>query len=129
MTVHDAAITAGFWLSGLVAIAIIAIGTRFLFAPYAAAAGYGVDVAPDPRWSAFLSAKAIRDIASGLFTALLMASGSPRLLGCFILIATIIPLVDAVIVLRHGGSRFTAFGVHGGTAALMFVTCGLLLLG
>ena len=29
MTVHDAAITAGFWLSGLVAIAIIAIGNSF----------------------------------------------------------------------------------------------------
>jgi hypothetical protein len=43
--------------------------------------------------------------------------------------ATIIPLADAVIVLRHGGTRTAAFGIHGVTAGAMLVVSGVLLLG
>ena len=59
----------GYWLSGAVALGIVLIGMRFIFAPHPAATGYGVSVGPDPRWEAYLSAKAARDIGSGLFTA------------------------------------------------------------
>jgi hypothetical protein len=45
------------------------------------------------------------------------------------LIATIIPLTDAAIVLRHGGTRTTAFGIHGVTAGAMVIISGMLLLG
>ncbi len=41
--------------------------------------------------------------------------------------ATIIPLADATIVLRNGGPRSTAWGVHGLTAAVMLITAALLL--
>jgi hypothetical protein len=44
------------------------------------------------------------------------------------LIASIIPLSDAVIVLHHGGSRTIAFGVHGGTAVAILIISGLLLI-
>jgi hypothetical protein len=44
------------------------------------------------------------------------------------LAATIIPLGDATIVLRNGGSKSVAWGVHGGTAAVMLVTTALLLI-
>jgi hypothetical protein len=47
----------GFWLSGAIALGIGLIGGRFFFAPYAAAAGYGISVPPDARWYAYLSAR------------------------------------------------------------------------
>ena len=121
--------TIGYWLSGAIALGIVFIGARFFFAPHAAAAAYGVSVGPDPRWEAYLSVKAVRDIASGLFTMILILNQSAHLLGWFILAATIIPLVDAAIVLRHGGTRTVAFGIHGVTAVAMLITSGLLLLG
>src|SRR5262245_23769144 len=109
------AATIGFYLSGVIAIAIIFIGCRFLLAPSTAAAAYGVPAGADPHSRAYLSAKGIRDIASGLFTAILMGYGSTRVLGWFMLAATLIPLADAAIVLRQGGSRAVALAVHGGT--------------
>jgi hypothetical protein len=100
----------------VIAIAIIFIGCRFLLAPSTAAAAYGVPAGVEPHSRAYLSAKGIRDIASGLFAAILMAYESAHILGWFMLAATLIPVVDAVIVLRQGGSRIVAFGVHGGKA-------------
>jgi len=37
----------------------------------------------------------------------------------FLLAATVIPVGDAVIVLRRGGQKARAYGVHGATAAAM----------
>jgi Domain of unknown function (DUF4267) len=119
----------GFWLSGAIALGIVLIGARFFLAPYAAAVAFGVPVRPDANWDAYLSVKAIRDIASGLLTAIVILNRSAHLLGWFMLIATIIPLTDAAIVLRHGATRTTAFGVHGVTAAAMLIISGMLLLG
>ena len=120
-------ITIGFVLAGILAAAIIAIGARFLVAPAVAAAGYGVpDGAPG---GAYLSAKGVRDIASGLLVTVAMMHGDAHLLGALVLAATVIPVADAAIVLRHGGARSIAYGVHGGTAAVMLATAALLLLG
>jgi hypothetical protein len=44
------------------------------------------------------------------------------------LIATLIPIADAMIVLRQGGSKTIAFGVHGSTAVAMLIISGLLLI-
>jgi hypothetical protein len=65
------AATIGFYLSGVIAIAIIFIGCRFLLASSTAAAAYGVPAGAKPHLRAYLSAKGIRDIASGLFAAIL----------------------------------------------------------
>jgi|SRR5215831_17744853 len=118
----------GFYLSGVIAVGIIFIGCRFLLAPSTAAAAYGVPAGAEPHARAYLSAKGIRDIASGLFVAILMASGSAHALGWFMLVATLIPIADAVIVSHHGGSGAVAFGVHGGTAVAMLIISGLLLI-
>jgi hypothetical protein len=123
------AVTSGYILSGIIALAIIFIGARFLLAPYVAAAGFGVAVTPEKGWDAYLSAKGIRDIVYGLLAAILIINHSAHPLGWFMLAVAIIPLTDAAIVLRHGGSRATAFGVHGATAVVMLITSGLLLLG
>ena len=118
----------GFYLSGLIAAGIIFIGCRFLLAPSTAAVAYGVPAGTEPHSRAYLSAKGIRDIASGLFVAMLLAYGSAHALGWFMLIATLIPIADAVIVLHQGGSRTIAFSVHGGTAVVMLIVSGLLLI-
>ena len=100
----------GFYLSAVIAAGIVFIGSRFLLAPSLAAAGYGVPAGTEPHSRAYLSAKGIRDIASGLVAAMLIAYGSAHALGWFMLIATIIPIADAAIVLQQGGRRAVAFG-------------------
>jgi hypothetical protein len=120
--------TIGYVLAGVLAAAIIAIGARFLLAPRTAAAGYGV--LPDleqPGVRAYLSAKGIRDITTGLFVIILVVAHATHLVGGVMLAATLIPVADATIVLRSGGARGIAYGVHGGTAAVMLVTTALLL--
>jgi uncharacterized protein DUF4267 len=111
----------GFYLSALIAAGIIFIGGRFLLAPSLAAAGYGIPAGTEPHSRAYLAAKGIRDIASGLFVAMLIAFGSAHALGWFMLIASIIPLSDAVIVLHQGGSRTIA------SVAILIIS-GLLLI-
>ena len=117
-------------LSGLIALAIIFLGSRFWVAPASASADFGIAGSPPPStgFSAWLSVKGTRDIASGLFVILLMANGSPRLLGEFMLVASLIALGDMVTVLRSGGSRTVAFGIHGLTA-LIIIAAGASLIG
>ena len=120
--------TIAYVLAGLIAAAIIFVGARFIVAPRIAAAGYGV--LPDlgqRSAGAYLSVKGVRDIASGLFVIILMAAGATHLLGWVILAATITPIADATIVLRNGGPKSIAWGVHVLTAVVMLITSALLL--
>ena len=57
----------------------------------------------------------------------LIAARDPHVLGWLMLAATLIPISDSVIVIRHHGSKATAYTVHGATAAFMLATAGLLL--
>ena len=115
-------------LSGLVGLGIIVIGVRFLLAPRAAAAAYGVAVERKiGAAGAYLSAKGVRDIVSGLVAFLLIAITGYRVLGAWMLVMTLIPIGDAVVVLRSGGSKAAAYGWHVATAVVM-VVIGILLL-
>jgi hypothetical protein len=117
-------------LSGLVGLGITFVGARFLLAPKVAMLGFGVSIAKDGRGAdAYLAAKGVRDIVSGLFVFILIVNGSTRLLGLMILAATLIPIGDALNVILHGGPRLTAYSMHGGTALVMLLTAGLLLAG
>ncbi len=115
-------------LSGLVGAGIIFIGARFLVAPRAAAAGYGITTEQhggptDP----YLTAKGVRDIASGIAVFVLLAAGTPRILGGYMAAASIIPIGDGINVLRSNGPKATAYGVHGTTAAVMLASAAILL--
>ena len=117
----------GYGLSGLLGLGIIFIGTRFLLAPQVAAADFGIVTGPgggstDP----YLSVKGVRDIASGLVAFILLAAGVPHLLGGFMLAASIIPVGDAIIVLRRNGPKATVYGVHAATAAVMLAAAAFL---
>ena len=116
----------GYGLSGVLGAGIIVIGARFLAAPQAAAAGYGITTEQgDP----YLAVKGVRDIASGVVVFVLLAAGKPHILGRYLAAASIIPIGDAIVVLRGHGPKATAYGVHGTTAAVMLGTAALLLSG
>ncbi|MBW8483100.1 DUF4267 domain-containing protein [Actinomadura parmotrematis] len=112
---------------GYVLIAfILFIGARFLYAPQAAAAGYGVPAKADGD-PAYLTIKGLRDMASGVIGLALLVFAGAHAAGWFMLAVAVVPFGDTLIVLRHGGSRAVAFGIHFATAVVV-VLSGILLL-
>ena len=115
-------------LAGLIGVGIIFIGARAFWAPQAAV-GFGIPDTPteDRNFQAWLSVKAVRDIASGVFIFILLVAATPQVLGWFMLAATGIPVGDALIVLRSNGRKAAVYGIHGGTAVVMLAISVLLL--
>jgi hypothetical protein len=101
------------------------IGARFLFVPIAAAAGYGIPAKPDPD-RAYLTIKGSRDTTYGLVALALLAFAGARAEAWFMLVVAVIPLFDTVNVLRNGGSRAVAFGIHFATAVAILISAALL---
>lgn len=124
-------LTIGYSLAGLIAATILFLGLRFWLAPAIASAAFGIADTPPPSTglTAWLSVKGTRDMVSGLFVFLLMANGSPRLLGEFMLLASLIAFGDMVTVLRSGGSRTVALGIHGFTGLVIVATGACLIFG
>ena len=121
----------GYVLSGLIAVAILFLGARFWLAPATASSAFGIAGSPPPSTglTAWLSVKGTRDITVGLLVFLLMANGSPRLLGEFMLVASLVAFGDMVTVLRSGGSRGAALGIHGFTGLVIVATGTYLVVG
>jgi hypothetical protein len=101
---------------------ILFIGARFVLQPELAAAGYGV---PAPR-SAYQTIKGQRDIVYGLVGLALLAFAGTTAAAWFMLVVTLVPLTDAVIVLRNGGTKAVAFGIHFATAVVVLLSAVLL---
>jgi hypothetical protein len=101
---------------------IIFIGARFLLQPVKAAAGYGVPSSP----TAYLAVKGIRDIAYGVIGLCLFFFVGVTAEAWFMLPVALVPLGDMANVLRHGGTKATAFGVHFATAVLVLISAALL---
>ncbi|MCU1660054.1 MAG: hypothetical protein QOI36_3437 [Pseudonocardiales bacterium] len=114
-------------LAALVSVGIIAIGTRYLVAPLASARTFGLPKWPHGDAAAWLRLKGIRDIVSGLVILVPLALGQVQVLGWIVLVASITPFGDALVVLRNKGSRTLAYAMHGGTAVAVVVIAGLLL--
>ncbi|GAA2362250.1 DUF4267 domain-containing protein [Dactylosporangium salmoneum] len=115
-------------LAGLIGAGCIFMGVNAFRAPQAAA-GFGIPGTPteDRNFQAWLSVKAVRDIASGIFIFVLLAGATPHLLGWFLLAAAGIPAGDALIVSRNNGPKAAVYGVHGATAMVMAAISVLLL--
>ncbi len=115
-------------LAGLIGAGIIFVGVLVLRAPQAAA-GFGIPGTPagDRTFRAWLSVKAVRDIASGVFIFIVLAAATPQVLGWFMLAATGIPAGDALIVWRSNGPKAAVYGIHGATAVVMLAISVLLL--
>jgi hypothetical protein len=115
-------------LAALLAVAIIVIGCFYLVSPERMTGSFGLKPpAPDADTRAWLRLKGIRDIASGLVVLTLMLTTDTRTVGIVLLVEAIVPLGDMSNVLGSGGSKSTAFSVHGVTCAVMLVV-GLFLI-
>jgi hypothetical protein len=117
--------TAAYTLAVVLDLFVVFIGARFLLQPRLAAAGYGVPAKPDGD-PAYLTIKGLRDGTFGLLGLALLAFAGARAEAWFMLCVAIIPLGDTLIVLRHGGSKAVAFGIHFATAVVVLVSAGLL---
>lgn len=99
------------------------IGARFLLQPIPSATGYGVPAHTD---TAYLAVKGIRDLSYGILGLALLAFVGPQAGAWFMLVVALNPLVDVVIVLRNGGTRAVAFGIHFATAVAVLISAALL---
>ncbi|MGW6735628.1 DUF4267 domain-containing protein [Streptomyces sp. NPDC055013] len=104
------------------------LGYRFLFQPASAATGYGVPARPDGDAGAYLSIKGLRDGTFGLLGLALLFFVGARAEAWFMLAVAIVPLCDTLIVLRHGGTKAVAFGIHFATAIVVLISAALLFL-
>ena len=117
-----------FYLATLLALAIIAIGCFYVMSPERMTGSFGLKPpAPDADTRAWLRLKGIRDIVSGLVVLTMMLTTDTRTVGIALLVFAIVPLGDMSTVLASGGSKWTAFSVHGVTCAVMLVV-GLFLI-
>ncbi|MFH8222834.1 DUF4267 domain-containing protein [Streptomyces sp. NPDC018057] len=102
------------------------LGYRFLFQPGPAAAGYGVPADPSGDAGAYLTIKGLRDGALGVVGLALLAFAGAEAEAWFLLCVALVPLGDTLIVLRHGGTKAVAFGIHFATAVVVLIGAGLL---
>ena len=115
-------------LAALMAVAIIVIGCFYLISPERMTGSFGLKPpAPDADTRAWLRLKGIRDVVSGLVVLTMMLTTDTRTVGIALLVLAITPLGDMSNVLWSGGSKSTAFSVHGVTCAVMLVV-GLFLI-
>ncbi|MFD8722680.1 uncharacterized protein DUF4267 [Streptomyces sp. Ag109_O5-1] len=104
------------------------LGYRFLFQPGPAAAGYGVPADPKGDAGAYLSVKGLKDGTFGVLGLALLAFAGAHAEAWFMLCVALVPLGDTLIVLRHGGARAVAFGIHFATAIVVLISAVLLFL-
>lgn len=104
------------------------LGYRFLFQPASAATGYGVPARPDGDAGAYLAIKGLRDGTFGLMGLVLLFCVGARAEAWFMLAVAVVPLFDTLIVLRHGGTKAVAFGIHFATAVVVLISAVLLFL-
>ena len=115
---------AAYALAVLLDLLVLFVGARFLYSPQAAAHDYGVPSTPGT--TPYLSIKGLRDGSFGLLGLALLAFVGARAEAWYMLIVALLPLGDTVIVLRSGGSRAAAYGIHFATAVLVLVSAALL---
>ncbi len=98
------------------------LGARFLLQPASAATGYGVPAAPN----AYLTVKGLRDGSLGILGLVLLAFVGSRSAAWFMLVVALNPLGDTLVVLRNGGTKAVAFGIHFSTAVVILLCAALL---
>ena len=90
----------------LTGLGLIFIGARFLIAPETAEAGYGIHFNEQGDYS-FHYIKGIRDLMSGLLICIFVLSKQTKALAITLLVGTIVPIVDMLIVLSKDYNGLT----------------------
>ncbi|MFJ9868779.1 DUF4267 domain-containing protein [Streptomyces sp. NPDC101165] len=104
------------------------LGYRFLFQPASAATGYGVPARPEGDAGAYLTVKGLKDGTFGLLGLALLAFVGAQAEAWFMVCVALVPLGDTLIVLRNGGTKAVAFGIHFATAVVVLISAALLFL-
>ncbi|TQJ90173.1 DUF4267 domain-containing protein [Streptomyces sp. SLBN-31] len=117
---------AAYTLAVLLDLFCLFLGYRFLFQPGPAAAGYGVPADPAGDAGAYLSIKGSRDGALGVVGLLVLAFAGAHAEAWFMVGVSLIPFGDTLIVLRNGGAKAVAFGIHFATAIVVLISAALL---
>ncbi|WP_328678878.1 DUF4267 domain-containing protein [Streptomyces sp. NBC_01261] len=104
------------------------LGYRFLFQPASAATGYGVPADPAGDAGAYLTIKGLRDGTLGVVGLALLVFAGVRAEAWFMLCVALVPLGDTLTVLRNGGAKAVAYGIHFATAIVVLVSAVLLFL-
>ena len=90
----------------LTGLGLIFIGARFLIAPETAEVGYGIHFNEQGDYS-FHYIKGIRDLMSGLLICIFVLSKQTKALAITLLVGTIVPIVDMLIVLSKDYNGLT----------------------
>jgi hypothetical protein len=115
-------------LAAVLGVAVIAMGTAYLLAPVTNAKGFGLPEWPEGALAAWLNIKGVRDLGMGVAILVLLATAGPHAMGWYLLVSALVPIGDAIVVLRHRGSKALAYGMHGATALVVIAVAAVLLL-
>ncbi|MFD0688080.1 DUF4267 domain-containing protein [Actinomadura fibrosa] len=113
-------------IAALTGAGITYVGLSYIIDPLGTAPGFGLPAWPSGDAAAWLNVKGVRDLGTGLAVFALLAAGKREALGWVMLAFSTIAAGDMLTILGHHGSKATAFGVHGATAAAVLAS-GLLL--
>jgi hypothetical protein len=114
-------------LAGIGAAFITCIGIMYLAAPEKMAPSFGLPSWPADSERGWFGIKGVRDVASGLMIFVAIAVAPAHVLGWLLFAGAVTPFGDAALVLRNGGSKSAAYGMHGATA-LAVIAIGIVLL-
>ncbi|MFC9558988.1 DUF4267 domain-containing protein [Agromyces sp. NPDC056965] len=115
-------------LALVVAAGIVYVGISYLVAPTATAKGFGFTSAITPETTPWQHIKGPRDIVSGLVVVAMLVCFGPAAAAVILLVEALIPIGDALMIIRNNGRLAIALGVHASTAAVMIVAAVLLFL-
>ena len=90
------------WLAGLVSLVIALLGVRAFLDPIAASASFGLPMHTDAETS-FVRVYGARNALLGAFALVLAARGMIRPLVLLFTLATVLPLLDAAVIVSHIG--------------------------
>ncbi|WP_308290352.1 DUF4267 domain-containing protein [Mumia sp. zg.B53] len=73
-----------------------------------------------------MTVKGVRDSTFGVVGLTLLAFSTPGAAGLFMITVSLAPFGDTLVVLRNGGTKAVAFGIHFATAVIVLVSAALL---
>ena len=90
------------WLAGIVSVAILLLGVRAFLDPVAASAGFGLPMQSDAE-TTFVRVYGARNALLGAVGLAFVALGMIRSLALLFTLATVLPLLDAVVIVSRIG--------------------------
>ena len=90
------------WLAGIVSVAILLLGVRAFLDPVAASTGFGLPMQSDAE-TTFVRVYGARNALLGAVGLVFVTLGMIRSLALLFTLATVLPLLDAVVIVSRIG--------------------------